>query len=64
MAVCDKHVQCVSPKGRYRSTEAHGVEWQHIGTEPFKNSFEMEEMKNIMKETVEKKREITGYEGA
>jgi hypothetical protein len=26
--------------------------WLHIGTEPFKKSFEMEEMKNIMEGTV------------
>jgi hypothetical protein len=38
--------------------------WPRIGTEPFKKSFGMEEMKNIMKRNCERKREITGYEGA
>jgi hypothetical protein len=29
--------------------------WPHIGTEPFKKSFEMEEMKNILKGTVKER---------
>jgi len=38
-------------------TEVPGDEawWPYIGTEPFKKSFEIEEMKNIMKGTVKER---------